>query len=70
VAGALDVGGVLGPAPRRHLRDQLDPYNCLEVLIVRGQAARIKQIADELIAAKGVKHGKLTLTSTGTDLPG
>jgi hypothetical protein len=30
--------------------------------VVRGQAGRIKKIADELTAAKGVKHGKLTVT--------
>jgi CopG family nickel-responsive transcriptional regulator len=47
----------------------LDHHNCLEVLVVRGHAGRIKQIADELIAAKGVKHGKLTVTTTGKDLP-
>lgn len=47
----------------------LDHHNCLEVLVVRGQGAIIKKIADELIAAKGVKHGKLTVTTTGKDLP-
>jgi CopG family nickel-responsive transcriptional regulator len=47
----------------------LDHHNCLEVLIVRGQASIIRKIADELIAAKGVKHGKLTVTTTGKDLP-
>lgn len=47
----------------------LDHDNCLEVLAVRGRADRIKRIADALIAAKGVKHGKLTVTSTGQDLP-
>ncbi len=47
----------------------LDHHNCLEVLVVRGPARIIQQIADELIAAKGVKHGKLTVTSTGKDLP-
>lgn len=51
------------------LHVHLDHDNCLEVLVVRGQAGRIKRIADELIAAKGVKHGKLTVTSTGRDLP-
>lgn len=51
------------------LHVHLDHHNCLEVLIVRGKAALIKKIADELIAAKGVKHGKLTVTSTGKDLP-
>ena len=29
----------------------------------------VGQIADDLIAARGVKHGKLTVTSTGQDLP-
>jgi CopG family nickel-responsive transcriptional regulator len=48
----------------------LDHHNCLEVLVVRGQAGVIKKIADALIAAKGVKHGKLTVTTTGKDLPG
>jgi CopG family nickel-responsive transcriptional regulator len=47
----------------------LDHHNCLEVLLVHGPAAVIRKIADELIAAKGVKHGKLTVTTTGKDLP-
>jgi len=51
------------------LHCHLDHDNCLEVLAVRGKASEIKQLADELIAAKGVKHGKLTITSTGKDLP-
>jgi CopG family transcriptional regulator, nickel-responsive regulator len=51
------------------LHAHLDHHNCLEILAVRGKAAIIKRIADELIAAKGVKHGKLTVTSTGKDLP-
>ena len=51
------------------LHVHLDHDNCLEVLVVRGKAGTIKKIADELIAAKGVKHGKLTVTSSGEDLP-
>lgn len=51
------------------LHVHLDHRNCLEVLVVRGAAPRIQRIADELIAAKGVKHGKLTVTTTGKDLP-
>jgi len=46
----------------------LDETNCLEVLAVRGRPCRIKEIADRLISAKGVKHGKLVMTSTGTHL--
>ncbi|HEX3818166.1 MAG TPA: nickel-responsive transcriptional regulator NikR [Chthoniobacterales bacterium] len=47
----------------------LDHDNCLEVLITRGRAGSIKKMADRLIGAKGVKHGRLTITSTGKDLP-
>lgn len=51
------------------LHVHLDHDNCLEVLVVRGDAREIKKLADELIAAKGVKHGKLVITTTGKDLP-
>ena len=51
------------------LHVHLDHHNCLETLVVRGRYAAIKAMADRLIAAKGVKHGKLTVTTTG-DLPG
>jgi CopG family nickel-responsive transcriptional regulator len=50
------------------LHVHLDAHNCLEVLVVRGAAHEVKQIADELIGVKGVKHGKLVMTTTGKDL--
>ncbi len=46
----------------------LDAHNCLEVLIVKGAGADIKAAADRLIGTKGVKHGRLTMTTTGKDL--
>lgn len=46
----------------------LDEHNCLEVIVVRGRARDIKTIADRLIATKGVKHGRLMLTTTGKGL--
>jgi CopG family nickel-responsive transcriptional regulator len=46
----------------------LDQYNCLEVIIVKGKGREIKKIADRLIGARGVKHGKLVLTTTGKHL--
>ncbi len=42
----------------------LDEHHCLEVIIVRGEAESVKKLADRLIATKGVKHGKLVMTST------
>jgi CopG family transcriptional regulator, nickel-responsive regulator len=49
------------------LHAHLDHHNCMEVLAVRGRADLIKKLADRLIAAKGVKHGKLTMTTTGEE---
>ncbi len=46
----------------------LDGHNCLEVIVVKGKAKDIKAIADRLIGTKGVKHGKLTVTTTGKHL--
>jgi len=50
------------------LHVHLDAHNCLEVLVIRGAVRDIKQIADELIGVKGVKHGKLVMTTSGIDL--
>jgi CopG family nickel-responsive transcriptional regulator len=47
------------------LHVHLDHHNCMEVLAVRGRADAVRKLADGLIAVKGVKHGKLTVTTTG-----
>lgn len=46
----------------------LDHDHCLEVLVVKGKGAEIRKVADALISVKGVKHGKLTMTTTGKGL--
>lgn len=51
------------------LHVHLDHHNCLEVLVVRGKVPEIRSLADRLIGAKGVKHGKLCITTTGKNLP-
>ncbi len=51
------------------LHVHLDHDHCLEVLVVRGKAGQVKRIADTLISIKGVKHGKLTASTTGAGLP-
>lgn len=50
------------------LHVHLDAHNCLEVLIIRGIVRDIKQIANELIGVKGVKHGRLVMTTTAENL--
>ena len=46
----------------------LDHHNCLEIIAVKGQPKKIEELANRLRAAKGVKHGALSVTSTGKEL--
>jgi len=46
----------------------IDEHNCLEVIVVKGKSGEIKAIGDKLIGTKGVKHGKLSLATTGKHL--
>jgi len=50
------------------LHVHMDAHNCLEVLVVRGKGKELKRIADRLISTKGVKHGKLVMTTVGDRL--
>jgi CopG family transcriptional regulator, nickel-responsive regulator len=50
------------------LHVHLDAHNCLEVMVVKGKSREIRNIADRLIGTRGVKHGKLTTTTTGKEL--
>jgi CopG family nickel-responsive transcriptional regulator len=50
------------------LHVHLDHDNCLEVLVVKGKAGVVRKVADVLISTKGVKHGRLTITTSGADL--
>lgn len=50
------------------LHVHLDAHNCLEVVVVRGTAVQVKRLADEMIGTKGVKHGKLVLTTSGPEI--
>ncbi len=51
------------------LHVHLDADNCLEVIVVRGESNKVRQLADRLIGTKGVKFGKVIAASTGRDLP-
>lgn len=43
----------------------LDHATCLEVVVVQGRSARVRKLADLLIGAKGVHHGRLVMSSPG-----
>ena len=44
----------------------LDHHNCLEIIAVRGKGEDIYRLADCLLGVKGVAHGQLTCTATGS----
>jgi CopG family nickel-responsive transcriptional regulator len=53
--------GIIASTAHMHL----DERNCLEVLMVQGKAKTVRDFANKLVATKGVKHGKLVISSTG-----
>ncbi|MDR2050774.1 MAG: nickel-responsive transcriptional regulator NikR [Deltaproteobacteria bacterium] len=50
------------------LHVHLDHDNCLENLVLKGPAHILRELGQKLISTKGVKHGSLTLATTGRDL--
>lgn len=46
------------------LQVQLENNHVMEVILVQGPVGTLQKITDALVACKGVKVGKLTLTST------
>ena len=43
----------------------LDDHCCLEVILMIGKARDLQQVADSILSLRGVKNGKLVLTSGG-----
>ena len=46
----------------------LDHHYCLEVVIMKGRSSNIQEIADRILAIRGVELGKLVLTNSGAAL--
>lgn len=46
----------------------MEHHNCLEVTIVKGRATLVRELAEKLMALRGVKDGKLAMSSTGGHL--
>ncbi len=46
----------------------LDHDNCLEVIVVKGEVTSVSDLASRLRSSKGVKHGELTMTTTGKSI--
>jgi len=59
-----DFGGIIISSQHIHL----DHNNCLEIIAVKGVAKEAQELADSLKSVKGVKHGTLSLSTTGKDI--
>jgi CopG family nickel-responsive transcriptional regulator len=46
----------------------MDHDNCLEVIVVKGKAKEVQDLADRLSALKGVRDANLAMSSTGRAL--
>lgn len=57
-------GGLVVASTHVHL----DNDNCLEVVILRGKNRAVRSLSEQLIALKGIKHGKVVLTTEGKKL--
>jgi len=43
----------------------LDEDNCVEIVVVKGKPKQVEKLAYNLKSTKGVKHGSLTMATTG-----
>ncbi len=42
----------------------IDHDNCMEMVIVKDKAGKVKMLADKILSFNGVKHGKFVIIST------
>lgn len=59
-----DFGGVIISAQHIHL----DHDNCLEIIAVKGRPGEAQKLSDSLRSVNGVKHGTLSMATTGKDI--
>jgi len=46
------------------LHIHLDEHDCLEIIVLRGQAGQIRKIGEKIVSMKGVKLGKINVVAT------
>ena len=59
-----DFGNLIISSQHIHL----DHNNCLEIIAVQGSPKDVQKLADSLKSVKGVKHGTLTMSTTGKEI--
>lgn len=64
----LDIQHDYNKIIQSSLHIHLDHSNCLEVVVVRGEASTVRELYNKLYSTKGVKHCSLARTSTGKEI--
>ncbi len=59
-----DFGGIIISSQHIHL----DHNNCLEIIAVKGSSEHAQKLANSLKSVKGVRHGTLSMSTTGKDI--
>ena len=59
-----DFGGLIFASQHIHI----DHHNCMEIIAVKGTPKSIQVLADKMRGTKGVKHGALSMATTGKNL--
>ena len=59
-----DFGGLIFASQHIHI----DHHNCMEIIAVKGSPKSIQSLADKMRGTKGVKHGALSMATTGKNL--
>jgi len=59
-----DFGGLIFASQHIHI----DHHNCMEIIAVKGSPKSIQALADKMQGTKGVKHGALSMATTGKNL--
>jgi CopG family nickel-responsive transcriptional regulator len=72
--GTRDLPKRLSEAFRNHhdlpiatLRVALDHDSCMEVSVLRGKTARVERFAQQVIAERGVRHGRVVMVPAEID---
>ena len=61
----MDVQHDSGPLVVSTQHVHLDHDHCLEIVVVRGKAGRIRELAAALRSLKGIKHSALVMSTSG-----
>lgn len=64
----MDVQHDYGTAIVSTQHIHLDHYHCLEIIVVKGKAAQIRELVGVFKSMKGIKHNSLVMTAIGDTL--